>query len=243
MITRIGMAARRSGSTLAEFQSHWRNEHATAALLIPTLRAYVQNHAVLDGRGRPVLGYPGFDACAETTYDDLASMDVGFASPQYQRDVRADEAVLIDKSTFFLLLCSRDVLFDDTVPLDDTVSADGERRGGPVKLMTFVRVHPMSSRDRLLDIAAGPYARAVRESGAARHEQLVPLPDAHQDRQPAACDLVDSVTFADTDSALDFVNGPGADAVDALLAGVVFGRERLLASPRVIKALDPEDVR
>lgn len=228
MITRIGMAARRAGSTLAEFQAHWRTEHAAAALLIPTLRGYVQNHAILDDHGRPVLGYPGFDACAETTYDDLAAMDAGFASPQYQQDVRADEAVLIDKSTFFLLFCTRELVFEDTVP------------EGSVKLMTFLRVHPMSNRDQLLEVARGPYARAVRSSGAVRHEQLVPQPEVHRDRQQAACELVDSVTFADTEAALDFYNGQGAEADDALWAGVAFGRERLLASPKVIKALDLE---
>lgn len=228
MITRVGMAARRKGSTLTEFQEHWRNEHATAALLIPTMRAYVQNHAVLDSRGRPVLPYPGFDACAETTYDDLATMDAGFASPAYQRDVRADEEVLIDKTTFFLLLCRRDLLFDDG-PAD-----------GSVKLMTFLRAHPLADRERLLEVARGDYADLVRSAGAIKHEQLVPLPEAHEGRQPAHCELVDSVTFTDTAAALDFVNGPGTDTVDAAWAGVAFGRERLLATPRVIKELDGE---
>lgn len=226
MITRIGMAPRRPGSTLAEFQAHWRNEHANAALLIPTLRGYVQNHAVLDKRDRPVLPYPGFDACAETSFDSLEAMDAGFASRQYQDDVQADEAVLIDKANFFLLLCRRDVLFDDN-PGD-----------GTVKLMSFLRVHPLADRTKLLEVGWGRYAELVKASGALRHEQLVPMPEAHEGRQPAHCELVDSVTFTDTAAALDFVNGPGANEVDAVWAGVVFGRERLLVRPRVIRTLD-----
>jgi len=226
MITRIGMAPRRPGSTLAEFQAHWRNEHADAALLIPTLRAYVQNHAVLDDSDRPVLPYPGFDACAETSFDTLESMDAGFGSREYQEDVQADEAVLIDKANFFLLLCRRDVLFGD------------EPDDGAVKLMSFLRLHPLADRDRLLEVARGRYAELVKASGALKHEQLVVLPEAHAGRQPAHCELVDSVSFADAATALDFLSG--TDETDAVWAGVVFGRERLLARPRVIKTLDEE---
>ena len=226
MITRIGMAPRRPGSTVREFQEHWRTAHADAALRIPALRAYVQNHAVLDEHDRPVLPYPGFDACAETSFDALDSMDAGFASREYQQDVRADEAVLIDKTRFFLLLCERQPVFDASPPED------------AIKLMTFHRVHPLSSRAALLETAHGAYAEAVRASGALRHELLVPLPEAHEGRQPAHCELVDAVTFADAAAALDFLAGP---ALDAVWGGVVFGRERLLARPRIVKHLEGRD--
>lgn len=226
MITRIGLAPRRPGSTFVEFQHHWRNAHADAALLIPTLRAYVQNHAVHDGNGRPLLPYPGFDACAETSFDDLDTMDAGFASREYQEDVQADEAILIDKSKFWLLLCERTVIDDGSPPPDS------------VKLMTFLRAHPLATRDALLDVARGPYADLVQGAGAQRHEQLIPLPDAHEGREAPNCELVDSITFGDAAQALDFVNGAAGHEADTLLAGLVFGRERLLATPRVVKTLD-----
>jgi hypothetical protein len=83
----------------------------------------VQNHAVLRD-GKPLLAHVGFDVCAETEFDDLASMDAAFASEQYQGAVVADELNLIDKARFTHALCERRVL------------ASGE---GAVKLMTFVR--------------------------------------------------------------------------------------------------------
>ena len=219
------MAPRRPGTTLRQFQRHWRDEHAQAALLIPTLRAYVQNHAVLDRNARPLLPYPGFDACAETDYDDLATMDAGFASPEYQQDVQADEAMLIDKSKFWLLLCERVVLASGRPPADS------------VKLLTFMRAHPLADRKELLDVAGGPYADLVQAAGALRHEQLIPLPEAHHGRQAANCELVDAVTFTNAEQAFDFVNGATGHEIDALLTGKVFGRERLLATARVVKML------
>lgn len=217
------MAPRAVGASLADFQRHWREEHAEAAEQIPGLRGYVQNHAVLDDAGLPLLPYPGFDACAETVFDDLTTMDAGFASPQYQQTVRADEDLLIDKPRFFMLLCERNVVY----------GAGGETDG--YKLMTFLRAHPLAGRDELLSIAAGPYAELVRAAGALRHVQLVPSPELHHGRGEPSCDLVDCVWFGDTEQAQAFVNGrAGADA-DYLLAGRVFGRERLLARARVVR--------
>ena len=143
---------------------------------------------------------------------------------EHQRDELAkSQTVLIDKANFFLLLCEREVLFD--AGADETV-----------KLMTFLRTHPLADRDQLLDVARGRYAELVTGSGALRHEQLVVLPEAHEGRQPPHCELVDSVSFADTAAALEFLTG--TDETDAIWAGVAFGRERLLARPRVIKTLD-----
>jgi hypothetical protein len=224
MITRVGMAPRRSGTSFSEFQQHWLGAHAEAALQIPNLRAYTQNHAVLDSAGRPLLPYPGFDACAETDYDNLASMEAGFASAAYRTRVRADEDLLIEKAKFFLLLCER-------VELNP-----GDPPPGAVKLMTFMRAHPLADRHRLLDLAAGPYAVLVGAAGALRHEQLIPVPEAHACGQPPNCELVDSVWFATTEQALAFVNGAAAVEADELLAGMVFGRERLLAIAHVILA-------
>lgn len=220
MITRLGMAPRRAGMSVEAFQQHWRSTHADAALRIPNLRAYTQDHAVLDAAGRPLLAHPGFDACAETEFDDLASMDAGFASLAYQADVRADEDVLIDKPRFFMLLCQRVVLRPGDVPSDT------------VKLMTFMRFHPLSDRQKLFDMAAGPYAELVKASGALRHEQLVPDLQAHEGRQEPCCDLVDVVWFPGAERALAHANGNAQ--VDMLLAGRVFGRERLVATAHVV---------
>lgn len=225
MIIRIGMAPRRIGTSLTEFQRHWRQEHSAVAQQIPGLRGYVQNHNILDGAGRPLLPYPGFDACAETAFDDLASMDAAFGSPEYLGAVRADEDLLIDKSRFFMLLCDRVV-----------IGASGAETDG-VKLMTFMRAHPLVNRDELLTLASGPYADLVKSARATRHVQLTPSPNMHAGRPAPSCELVDCVWFETTQHALDFVNGPAGSEADDLLGGSVFGRERLLAFARVVREL------
>jgi uncharacterized protein (TIGR02118 family) len=227
MITRVGMAPRRIGSTFAEFQQHWRDEHGPVAEQIPGLLGYVQNHNILDADGRPLLPYPGFDACSEIAFDDLAAMDAGFASPTYQGAVRADEDVMIDKPRFFLLLCER-VVIDDGGP---------ETEG--TKLLTFMRSHPLSDRDQLLALASGPYVELVQRAGAVRHMQLIPSPELHAGRQAPNCDLVDCVWFETTEQALAFVNGAAGNEADNLFAGQVFGRERLLAKVKIVRELPP----
>ena len=225
MITRLGMAPRRPGMTFAQFQHYWSNEHGPVAEAIPGLRGYIQNHAILQ-EGRPLLPYIGFDACSEIAFDGLAAMDAGFASPTYQSDVQADELGFIDKPKFMMLLCDRRVI------------ATGGT--GEIKLLTFMRSHPLSTREELIELAGGPYADAVEAAGAQRHEQLIPSPEAHAGRQPPSCDLVDLTWFQSIQQALDFVNGEAGTAAESLLTGIVFGRERLLATVRVIRELPSE---
>lgn len=231
MIIRVGMAPRRVGDSCVQFQRHWCEEHAAAALQIPGLRGYVQNHSLLDDTRRPLLPYPGFDACAETAFDDLETMDAGFASPQYQQTVRADEALLIDKARFFNLLCERVVLDEGS----------GEEDG--VKLMSFLRVHPLAERDDLLDVVTGSYTELVRAAGATRHVVLVPSPTMHEGRGTPCCDLVDSVWFPTVADALAVVGGSAAGDIDGVLAGRVFGRERLVAAARIMRGLPNDDRR
>jgi uncharacterized protein (TIGR02118 family) len=218
MITRVGMAPRAKGLTYEGFQEHWRSEHAGLAGELPGLRGYIQNHAVLED-GRPRLPYPGFDACSEISFDSLAAMDEAFASEHYLGAVTADEHSLIDKSRFGLLLTERRILLDGDPALDS------------VKLLTFLPVHPRSTREALDDLLAGPYREVVAEAGPQRHEQLLEIPGAHEGRLPPVCAAVDILWFASPDEALGFVNGEVGHRAGYALAGTAFGLERVLARP------------
>ena len=70
MIIRFGMAPRLPGSSFEAFQKHWMTSHADAAGAIPGLLAYTQNHSVLV-EGKPLLPYPGFDACSELLFESV----------------------------------------------------------------------------------------------------------------------------------------------------------------------------
>ena len=217
-ITRVGLAPRAAGLTLAAAQSHWRTEHRDLALGLPGLRGYVQNHAILRD-GVPLLPYPGFDVCAETEFDSVESMRTAFASEHYQSTVRGDEAHLIDGDRFMLALTRRRVL------------ADGEPPDGAVKLMTFLRAHPMSDPRALVDVLAGPYAEAANEVSPRRHELLITEARAHEGEQAPCCDVVDVLWFAQPDDALRAVLGPLSERAGWLLGGLAFGTERLIAAP------------
>ena len=210
------MAPRRGGTSIAEFQRHWREQHADAVRTMPGVLRYVQNHAVLDG-GLPVFPWPGFDACAEMDFEDLAAMDRSFGSAEYAGAVRQDEAALIERSCFALLLGARQVLIDAVPP------------GTAVKLLTFIRFDPRSDPRAARAELEGPYADVVTKAGVLRHEQLIVHPQAHAGRLAPLCDLVDILWFANPEEAARFpLSAVGLDA-SAALAGHVFGAERLVA--------------
>jgi uncharacterized protein (TIGR02118 family) len=217
-ITRVGMAPRVEGLTVEAAQQHWRTGHGDVASGIPGLKGYVQNHAILRD-GVPLLPYPGFDACSELQFDTFDDMRAGFASEHYQTAVRADEANLIDKTRFMMALTRRRVL------------ADGETPEGAVKLMTFLRVHPRTTAEELVQTLSGPYAEAVRAAGPLRHDLLVTQAEEHQPAVPPCCEAIDILWFASADDALRALTGALSERPGWLLAGRAFGTARLLAQP------------
>jgi uncharacterized protein (TIGR02118 family) len=226
MITRVGMAPRAAGLSYASFQEHWRSEHAGLAGQLPGLRGYVQNHSVL-GDGRPLLPYPGFDACSELQFDSLAAMDDAFASAHYLESVTADEHALIDKARFALILTERRVLLE------------GEVDAGAVKLLTFLPVDPRSTRESLTDVLAGTYHEIVVEAEPLRHELLLEIPGAHEGRLPAVSAAVDILWFPSVEQALGFVQGAVGHRAGYALAGTAFGLERVLARTIRVLATSP----
>lgn len=218
MIVRMGMAPRAAGLTYESCQEHWRNEHAGLAGQLEGLRSYIQNHSVLTG-GLPLLPYPGFDACSELSFDDIASMDAAFASEHYRSAVTADEFSLIDKSRWTMLLTHRRVMIDAEVP-DDAV-----------KLISCLPVHPNSTPEGLEEVLTGRYAAVVEDAEPLRHHQLVVDVAAHEGRVAPICAAVDQIWFAEVDDAMSFVTGELGHAASYELAGRTFGVERLLARP------------
>jgi uncharacterized protein (TIGR02118 family) len=213
MITRFGMAPRRAGLTTAQFVEHWRTSHADAAGKIPNLRSYVQLHPVLID-GRLPLPYTHFDACSMLDFDDVASMDAGFASPTYQGEVREDEDKFIDKSRFSMFLSERRVL--EPLPEDGVV------------LATYVRRHPAASSEEFLEAFTGPWAATA---GGRGREQFLPYGE-RTGRERHAADAIDLRGFDTAEDALEWLTAEdGGVLADLELAGPAFGTERLLARP------------
>ncbi len=216
VITRLGTAPRARGLDCAAFQEHWRSGHADVARELPGLRRYVQNHAILRD-GRPLLGYPGFDACSEVEFDSLQAMDEAFSSEHYRGAVSADEQSLIDRARFRPALLSRRVLIA------------GEPAADAVKLMTFWQLDPEASLAQLESCLAGPGRIEATAFGVQRHEQLIQIEGAHEGRTAAACAAVDSLWLADVQAALALLQSAEAHRAAWELASIGRGATRLLA--------------
>jgi uncharacterized protein (TIGR02118 family) len=232
MIVRVGMAARAPGLSYEEFAVHWRTRHAEIASKLPGLRSYLQNHAVLS-QGRPLLPYPGFDACSQFEFDDLAAMDATFASVPPDGELRHDELRLIDPFRRMGVFAQ------------STVTQAGDAPGSAVKLMTFLRVAPGAGLDDLVALYDEAGQDLAPASGSIlRRERLTVLSEAHEGRVPPWCDLIDVVTLPDVEAALGLLSGTCADEAGWRLSGVgqVVGR-RIASEVWVVRPLKPASLR
>ncbi len=184
MIIRLGMAPRRDGLSFEEFQSHWSTSHADVVSHLPGLRRYQQFHAVLDG-GRPLLPYPGFDACSALRFDTAAAMDAAFESEEFVDAVVADEAAFVDKTRFQGVVGSWHA---------DVGSDLGS--GGSVYVVTLMAAEPGRSPAELAD-------RLARGSHGVSAGAIITDRSAHAGRFPVTADLVRVVGYEDVPSALE----------------------------------------
>jgi uncharacterized protein (TIGR02118 family) len=69
---------RRPDITPERFHSVLRDEHGPMAERIPGLRRYVQNHVAKDQNRE----HPGWDAVVELYWDDWASMEAAWLTPE-----------------------------------------------------------------------------------------------------------------------------------------------------------------
>ena len=222
MIVRFATGLRRAGTTVSEFQKHWRTTHADAVLALEGLTGYVQNHLLLREDGTPWLPWPATDACAEIEFSSVEAMAAAFASPAAD-DVRADSELFIEPGRGGLTVCTR-----------RTLAGEGVDRDAGVKLVTALRRFPSCGQDDLEDVLGAAYASAVATGRPIRHEQLLPLRDPGVNAG-AFCDAVDLLWFATADEAAAFAVSDAAAAAAVELTGRAFGAERLVARPLRIR--------
>jgi len=215
MIRRISFTRRADGVGYEDFQRHWRGPHAELARLLPDLRSYVQNHAVLGPDG-PLLPYPGFDVCVELQYDSREDMEASLASPEYRGAAVADQAGFTDMSHLMSMLVDSPGLAPDS--------------SGPeaIKHMTFIRRTAAVEPARFTDALLGPYTDAIAEVAQSDRELLLPSPP-RTGHPPPAFDAVDIVWFADAEAAVAFTTSVAAQRARWELGGLAAGVERLIA--------------
>ena len=70
----IVLLTKRGDLSREEFRRYWREVHGPLGSKMPGVRKYIQNHATADGAP--------FDGVAEMWFDDAASMQAAFTSPE-----------------------------------------------------------------------------------------------------------------------------------------------------------------
>ncbi len=216
MIQRIGVAPRRLGLDIAEFQHHWGSQHGDHVTQLRGVRRYWQNHALLCD-GEPLLPWPGFDACSEIEFDSMLAMDGAFASEQYQQGVRKDEEFLVDKAIGGLMLAER-------VHMAGRIDLQG------VRLLTFMRCAPQRSVSAL-----HAALRAVPASSQAMARELFLALDGPAAAQRVSIfDAIDVQWFDRPDTAERYLASAEAREHRHRYADLVRGVERLIARVRVI---------
>lgn len=160
-LVRLGLSPRASGLTRAQAQAHWGGAHAQLFARVPRVRSYVQNHALLDAQGVPLLGDPGFDIFSEVEFDSEEDMSAAMASSWYREQVVADEQRLLDATRRCFLVTRRHVT--------------GEPGPSDCKLVVFLAGAQPGDRARaqLHDGAAGGVViYAVESVGGAAPRQV-----------------------------------------------------------------------
>lgn len=212
-VVRFGLAPRLPGLTTQQFVELWAEHGARSGSTgRPGRLAYIQNFPVLD-RGRHLLPYPGFDVCAEATYENIAAVQAAFA-PGAPVGLHPDRYALMDASGFASVTASRHVLRHGEVPEH------------AVKLMLFYRAHPLHGTVALFDRLVGEHSKIIATSGPVRHELLLA-----NSSEPRPCDVVEIIWFPNPEDALEYARSEHAYNAGIALGGRCFGTERLIATP------------
>jgi uncharacterized protein (TIGR02118 family) len=97
----LGLAKRKPGMSVAEFQDYWRARHAPLVLRTPHLLRYVQGHVLpeLYELSTP----PAYDGVTELWWSDLAKFQEAWASPE-MREQRNDACHLFDAGSTMMLV-------------------------------------------------------------------------------------------------------------------------------------------
>jgi len=211
-VRRISFTRRAPGVPYEDFQTHWRGPHADLARHLPGLRHYVQNHAVLGPAG-PLLAYPGFDVCADLTFEDATVMRSSLSSPEYRASAIADQAGFSDMSHLTAMI------------VDVRVAPDPDPGVDAVKLMTFIRRSAQSEPAPFVEAFLGAYA-AVPAPGSIARELLLAVED---ESGTPAYDAIDTLWFPEVEAAVRFTTSPAAQSARWELGGLAAGTERLVA--------------
>src|SRR5215831_10608867 len=118
MLKFVVVLYRRPDLSPARFHEILRDEHGPMAERIPGLRRYVQNHVAAD----PSRPHPGWDAVVELYWDERASMESAWRSPEGEAATRhLQEFADLTKTTW-------SIVDEEVWRRTDRLNKQGQRR-------------------------------------------------------------------------------------------------------------------
>jgi EthD domain len=203
--------------TPEDFQQHWRTGHAQLAMELMThMDRYWQNHRILDCRAAAQLPWPGFDACSEIDSPTVTTHLAMRTSAAFFARAAQEDPKILDESKAGAVWARR-------------ISSEGNVRQG-VRLLTFMRRAPMNDQATL--------AATLLDSPAAEHatgrEVFMSLTGPEAQQVCSVFDAIEGLWFPDSDAASRYLGSTAAEEDTWHLAGIVRGRERVLARVEVM---------
>ena len=214
MVTRFGLAPRRAGLSIGEFQAHWHDKHGPLVRKFKGVRRIWQNHALLR-ESTPLLPWTGFDSCAELDFDDLAAMRFAMSEANYPHDLHADTPHMVDMTKAAPMPTER-IHIAGAIDLRN------------VRLLTFMRRASGRAQAELNEAL-----RALPQASQARAREIF-IPLEPLDPKVDSFDAVDAQWFETPEQAERYVVSAEAGEHRCAIAHLVHGVERLIARVRVI---------
>lgn len=183
MIKSMGLAKRREGMSVEEFQAYWRDVHGPLVRNIPGIRRYIQCHTLPESYDAEHP--PAWDGVAQLYFDSLEAMDEARRAPEW-------EALTADVPNF-LGPGGRSIIAEERPIIDNF--AEPHEREGMIKRMGFLfRKEGMSVEDFRAywhDVHAPMVVKGLTEMR--RYVQAHPLLELYgTEREPAADGVAES---------------------------------------------------
>lgn len=184
MIKVVELIKRRSGLSVEDFQSRWRNRHAALVASVPGLARYVQSHPLIQGYRKAELLYDGL---SEMWFATEAARDQFCTSDEYRRAKEdLNDFTDIDRTVSF--------------PVDVHVIKDGPIPPKAVKNVEFVTRRPGMALEPFRDYwrnVHGPIAAKIPV--IQRYEQNHTSLSAYEADTPPAYEGLAITWFHSTD--------------------------------------------